>query len=137
MSVWHKQTLFGPEYGKYCLLSIHFKSSYGIISQVSAYQHILQPLRFACSSTTMLLKYNQSYHGIVISYQCFGFNIWKCKVSVNILLVCSRKVTEDQVSLALYSDLGTSPRYTLTIVDSSSRLVNKFAIFIVPQGRWV
>lgn len=49
--------------------------------------------------------------------------------------VSKKKSTEDQVSLALYSDLGTTPRYTLTIIDSSARLPNKFAIFIVPQGR--
>lgn len=49
--------------------------------------------------------------------------------------ISKSKVTEDQLSLSLYSDGMATPRYTLTIVDSTTRLSNKFAIFIVPQGR--
>lgn len=49
--------------------------------------------------------------------------------------ISKRKVTEDQVSLCLYSDVASTPRYKLTIVDADKQLANKFAIFIVPQGR--
>ncbi|XP_060602078.1 eEF1A lysine and N-terminal methyltransferase-like [Ruditapes philippinarum] len=49
--------------------------------------------------------------------------------------ISKRKVTEEQLSLTLYGDMETTPRYTLTIVDSTNKLTNKFAIFIVPQGR--
>lgn len=49
--------------------------------------------------------------------------------------ISKRKITEEQLSLTLYSDMVATPRYTLTIVDSPSKLANNFAIFIVPQGR--
>lgn len=49
--------------------------------------------------------------------------------------ITKRNVSKEQISLCLYSDISTSPRYTLHIVDSSQNLKNKFAIFIVPEGR--
>ncbi|KAK3697598.1 hypothetical protein RRG08_033328 [Elysia crispata] len=42
---------------------------------------------------------------------------------------------DQQVSLELHSAASVVPRYSLTVVDSPSVLANKFAIFIVPQGR--
>ena len=44
---------------------------------------------------------------------------------------------EDQLQICLYSQLAASARYTLWVVDSEQRCSNKFAIFIVPQGRCV
>ncbi|KAH3791689.1 hypothetical protein DPMN_145178 [Dreissena polymorpha] len=49
--------------------------------------------------------------------------------------IAKRKVADEQLSLSLYTDVASTPRYTLHIVDSAAKLVNKFAIFIVPQGR--
>ncbi|KAL5011998.1 hypothetical protein ScPMuIL_010549 [Solemya velum] len=46
-----------------------------------------------------------------------------------------RSLVGEQVSLSLYSDVSSSPRYTLHIVDSLVKSPNSFAIFIVPQGR--
>ncbi|KAL8562381.1 hypothetical protein ACOMHN_066095 [Nucella lapillus] len=40
----------------------------------------------------------------------------------------------DQVAISLYSQLTSSARYTLWVVDSDARCSHKFAIFIVPQG---
>ncbi|PVD22484.1 hypothetical protein C0Q70_18298 [Pomacea canaliculata] len=51
------------------------------------------------------------------------------------LQLSKRSVTEEQLELALYSSLTTTPRYTLWVVDSEERCSNKFAVFIVPQGR--
>ncbi|KAI0218062.1 eEF1A lysine and N-terminal methyltransferase [Lamellibrachia satsuma] len=45
------------------------------------------------------------------------------------------KVTGENISFDLYSAESSTPRYTLHIVDSNKRLGNKFAIFIVPEGR--
>ncbi|GFO39899.1 methyltransferase-like protein 13 [Plakobranchus ocellatus] len=42
---------------------------------------------------------------------------------------------DEQVSLELHSAASEVPRYSLTVVDSPKVLQNKFAIFIVPQGR--
>ncbi|RUS69879.1 hypothetical protein EGW08_022356, partial [Elysia chlorotica] len=42
---------------------------------------------------------------------------------------------DQQVSLELHSADSDVPRYSLTVVDSPSPLPQKFAIFIVPQGR--
>ncbi|KAH9503388.1 eEF1A lysine and N-terminal methyltransferase [Bulinus truncatus] len=42
---------------------------------------------------------------------------------------------DNQVSLELHARDSFTPRYNLTVVDSPSLLQNKFAIFIVPQGR--
>ncbi|GFR89168.1 methyltransferase-like protein 13 [Elysia marginata] len=42
---------------------------------------------------------------------------------------------DQQVSLELHSAASDVPRYSLTVVDSPKVLPNKFAIFIVPQGR--
>ncbi|WAR30759.1 EFNMT-like protein [Mya arenaria] len=49
--------------------------------------------------------------------------------------ISQRKVTEEQLQLALYSNSAATPRYTLTMVDSASKQHGQFAIFIVPQGR--
>lgn len=49
--------------------------------------------------------------------------------------ISKRNISKDPVSLNLYSDMSSSPRYSLYIVDSSHTLPKKFAIFIVPQGR--
>ncbi|KAL4223238.1 Methyltransferase-like protein 13 [Mactra antiquata] len=49
--------------------------------------------------------------------------------------ISTKKVTDDQLSLSLYNNDTSTPRYTLYIVDSESKMSNKFAIFIVPQGR--
>ncbi|XP_076093580.1 eEF1A lysine and N-terminal methyltransferase-like [Mytilus galloprovincialis] len=49
--------------------------------------------------------------------------------------ISKRNMSKEHVSLCLYSDISTSPRYTLHIVDSTQNLKQKFAIFIVPQGR--
>ena len=51
------------------------------------------------------------------------------------MFVC-RKVTGENISFDLYSAESSTPRYTLHVVDSNKRLGNKFAIFIVPEGRW-
>ncbi|CAL1541569.1 unnamed protein product [Lymnaea stagnalis] len=42
---------------------------------------------------------------------------------------------DHQVSLELHTKDSLTPRYSLTVVDSPNILENKFAIFIVPQGR--
>ena len=52
------------------------------------------------------------------------------------IFVC-RKVTGENISFDLYSAESSAPRYTLHVVDSKKRLGNKFAIFIVPEGRLV
>ena len=44
---------------------------------------------------------------------------------------------EDQLQISLYSRLAATPRYSLWVVDSEQRCSSKFAIFIVPQGRYV
>lgn len=49
--------------------------------------------------------------------------------------ITKKNVSKEPVSLCLYSEVSSSPRYTLYIVDTSQRLKNKFAIFIAPQGR--
>ncbi|KAJ8300922.1 hypothetical protein KUTeg_022441 [Tegillarca granosa] len=49
--------------------------------------------------------------------------------------ISKRNVSGEQVSLSLYSQDVKEPRYTLYIVDSPNKTKNKFAIFIVPQGR--
>lgn len=46
-----------------------------------------------------------------------------------------RQVTSEQLQISLYSSLASTARYTLWVVDSENRCNNKFAIFIVPQGR--
>nr|KAG5705790.1 hypothetical protein BaRGS_027449 [Batillaria attramentaria] len=46
-----------------------------------------------------------------------------------------RQVSGEQLQISLYSSLSSSARYTLWVVDSTDRCSNKFAIFIVPQGR--
>ncbi|KAK3593719.1 hypothetical protein CHS0354_013617 [Potamilus streckersoni] len=48
--------------------------------------------------------------------------------------VNTRKLS-DQVSLCLYSPDSSTPRYTLHIVDGIAKTKNRFAVFIVPQGR--
>ncbi|XP_076436288.1 eEF1A lysine and N-terminal methyltransferase-like [Babylonia areolata] len=45
------------------------------------------------------------------------------------------KPQAEQLQISLYSHLGSCARYTLWVVDSDKRCSNKFAIFIVPQGR--
>ena len=47
-----------------------------------------------------------------------------------------RKLSGDQPVFCLYSDVSSSPRYTLYIVDSEQKCDNKFAIFIAPEGRY-
>uniref|UniRef100_A0A0B6ZBE2 Methyltransferase domain-containing protein n=1 Tax=Arion vulgaris TaxID=1028688 RepID=A0A0B6ZBE2_9EUPU len=42
---------------------------------------------------------------------------------------------DQQVSLELHTSDSEIPRYNLTVVDSPENMENKFAIFIVPQGR--
>ncbi|BFZ20867.1 hypothetical protein BsWGS_23906 [Bradybaena similaris] len=42
---------------------------------------------------------------------------------------------DQQVSLELHTRDSDIPRYNLTVVDSTHLLENKFAVFIVPQGR--
>ncbi|XP_069121308.1 eEF1A lysine and N-terminal methyltransferase-like [Argopecten irradians] len=47
-----------------------------------------------------------------------------------------RELVGEQVSLSLYSEVSSAPRYTLFIVDSADqKFTNKFGIFIVPEGR--
>lgn len=45
------------------------------------------------------------------------------------------KPQAEQLQISLYSHLASCARYTLWVVDSPRRCTNKFAIFIVPQGR--
>ncbi len=42
---------------------------------------------------------------------------------------------KEQLSLELFSSASTTPRYTLHVVNSTRKCPNKFAIFIVPEGR--
>jgi len=56
-----------------------------------------------------------------------------------VFIGCSGRL-EDQISLDLYSSSDSrSPRYTIHVVDGPRTLplAKKFAIFIVPQGRFV
>lgn len=60
-------------------------------------------------------------------------------VNVGVYVGCSTRL-EDQISLDLYSSPDSRfPRYTIHVVDGPKVLppAKKFAIFIVPQGRWV
>ena len=45
---------------------------------------------------------------------------------------------DESVSLELFGPTSSSvPRYTLHIVDSVKKMRNKFAVFIVPEGRYI
>ena len=50
-----------------------------------------------------------------------------------------RNETDDSVSVVLCNSATNQPRYTLHVVDSKTagKPHQKFAIFIVPEGRWV
>ncbi|XP_005103862.1 eEF1A lysine and N-terminal methyltransferase [Aplysia californica] len=43
--------------------------------------------------------------------------------------------SDQQITLELHTPDSNMPRYSLTVVDSPDKMENKFAIFIVPQGR--
>lgn len=47
-----------------------------------------------------------------------------------------REMVGEQVSLSLYTEVSSNPRYTLHILDSAhQKFTNKFGIFIAPEGR--
>lgn len=46
-----------------------------------------------------------------------------------------RSLAGEDISLDLYTDEIDTPRYTLHVMDSLRTMANKFAIFIVPEGR--
>ena len=48
-----------------------------------------------------------------------------------------RSTQGEHISLDLYSEAENTPRYTLHVVDSNIKTGNKFAIFIVPEGRYI
>lgn len=54
---------------------------------------------------------------------------------VNDKPICYRTMLNEDVSFELFVEDSAFPRYTLYIVDSLVQSTNKFAIFIVPQGR--
>lgn len=57
-------------------------------------------------------------------------------IALHLYLLCKKNLT--QVSLDLMQPGDESPRYTLYIVDQKKcQAVNKYAVFIVPQGRYV
>ncbi|ESO86417.1 hypothetical protein LOTGIDRAFT_129263 [Lottia gigantea] len=49
--------------------------------------------------------------------------------------ISNNSMSGHQPSLCLYNEVVKAPRYTLYIVDSPKPCVNKFAIFIAPEGR--
>ncbi|XP_070177056.1 eEF1A lysine and N-terminal methyltransferase-like isoform X2 [Littorina saxatilis] len=49
--------------------------------------------------------------------------------------LATKQVKEKQLQINLFSHLASSARYSMWVVDSDHRCDNKFAIFIVPQGR--
>ncbi|XP_064615984.1 LOW QUALITY PROTEIN: eEF1A lysine and N-terminal methyltransferase-like [Liolophura sinensis] len=46
-----------------------------------------------------------------------------------------KSISDEQITLELFGLNSDSPRYTLYVVDSPTKCSNKFAIFIVPEGR--
>lgn len=84
----------------------------------------------------------QSINSYLLWYACGG-QPYSNNSSSNIIINSTlafyssyRSYEDELLSLDLYSAGSSNPRFTLYIVDSATRgQKNKFAIFIVPQGR--